>query len=134
MTSIETLLNDGDPVVAVIGATDTPWKYGAKIYRDLKAKGFRVYPVNPTSSTVDGDRSYATLGELPETADIVNFVIPPTRTMSVLERTRDVAFGVVWLQPGAGDAAVVSYLVESGMSHVVDDCIMVRARPRVGRR
>ncbi|MEN8234540.1 MAG: CoA-binding protein [Actinomycetota bacterium] len=130
MNGIETLLNDGDPVVAVVGATDTPWKYGNRIYRDLKAKGIRVYPVNPTSSTVDGDTAFANLAELPEVPDIVNFVIPPTRTLSVLERASDHGLATVWLQPGAGDDAVVAYLVEHEISYVADDCIMIRARAR----
>ena len=28
--------------LAVVGATDDPAKFGGRIYRDLKAKGFRV--------------------------------------------------------------------------------------------
>ena len=44
---ISRLLQDPATTVAVVGATDNPAKYGAKIYRDLKGKGFTVYAVNP---------------------------------------------------------------------------------------
>ncbi len=39
MDPITTLLSEGDPAIAVVGATDNPTKYGSIIYRDLKAKG-----------------------------------------------------------------------------------------------
>ncbi len=46
METITTLLNEGDPVIAIVGASDNPAKYGNRIYRDLKGKGYRVYPIN----------------------------------------------------------------------------------------
>jgi predicted CoA-binding protein len=130
MDTISTMLNEGDPVVAVIGATDNPRKYGNRIYLDLKRKGFRVYPVNPSRDTVDGDPAYASLPDLPEIPDIINFVVPPSRTLRVLEQAKELGFTTVWIQPGAENAAVMSYLEEHGFDYLVNACIMVRARFR----
>jgi predicted CoA-binding protein len=130
MDTITTLLNEGDPVIAVVGATDNPRKYGNRIYLDLKDKGFRVYPVNATRATVDGDPVFATLAELPETPDIVNFVVPPTRTLRVLEQAKDLGFTTVWVQPGAENEDVTDYLEEHDFDYLVNACIMVRARAR----
>jgi predicted CoA-binding protein len=130
MDTISTLLNEGDPVVAVVGATDNPRKYGNLIYLDLKEKGFRVYPVNPTRATVDGDPTFATLAELPEAPDIVNFVVPPTRTLRVLKQAKGLGFTTVWVQPGAENEDVLSYLDEQGFDYLANACIMVRARVR----
>ena len=107
MDTISTLLNEGDPVVAVIGATDNPRKYGNRIYLDLKGKGFRVYAVNPSRDTVDGDPAFARLSDLPEKPDIVNFVVPPSRTLRVLEQAKELGFTTVWIQPGAENKAVM---------------------------
>lgn len=130
MDTISTLLNEGDPVVAVVGATDNPRKYGNLIYLDLKEKGFRVYPVNPTRATVDGDPTFATLAELPEAPDIVNFVVPPTRTLRVLKQAKGLGFTTVWVQPGAENEDVLSYLDEQDFDYLANACIMVRARVR----
>ncbi len=130
MDTISTLLNEGDPVVAVVGATDNPRKYGNVIYRDLKAKGFRVYPVNPTRATVDGDPVFANLAQLPETPDIVNFVVPPTRTLRILKQAKELGFTTVWVQPGAENEDVLDYLVEHDFDYLANACIMVRARVR----
>ena len=93
MDPITTLLSESDPVIAVVGATDNLHKYGSVIYRDPKAKGYRVYPVNPTRDTVDGDTVYRDLRELPETPDIVNIVVPPRRTMRVLDLAEELGVG-----------------------------------------
>jgi len=130
MDTISTLLNEGDPVVAVVGATDNPRKYGNVIYRDLKAKGFRVYAVNPNRSTVDGDPVFADLAQLPETPDIVNFVVPPTRTLRILKQAKELGFTTVWVQPGAENEDVLDYLNEHDFDYLANACIMVRARVR----
>ena len=130
MDSIITLLNEGDPVVAVVGATDNPRKYGNRIYLDLKGKGLRVYPVNPSRDSVDGDPAYASLADLPEPPDIIDFVVPPTRTLRVLEQANELGFTTVWIQPGAESDDVVTYLDEHGFNYVTDACIMVDSMAR----
>lgn len=123
-------LNQDDAAVAIVGATDNPRKFGARIYRDLKHKGVRVFPVNPTRGTVDGDRCYPDLASLPEHPSIVNFVVPPQRTLRILGEAKQLGYTNVWVQPGAGGTAVVRYLDDHGFDYLVDDCIMVRSVPR----
>lgn len=125
MDTISTLLSEGNPVVAIVGATDNPEKYGNRIYRDLKVKGFRVYPVNPTKDTIDGDTAYADLGDLPERPDIVNFVVPPRRTLRLLERAKELGLMTAWIQPGAENAEVLAYLADNDFDYLANACIMV---------
>ncbi len=120
-----------DPLIAVVGATDRPGKFGGTIYRDLKAKGYRVVAVNPSRSTVDGDQSFKSVADLPESPDIINIVVPPPRTMRVLEDAVLVEDVAVWIQPGAADAAVRERVAELGIPALIDACIMVEARVRV---
>lgn len=128
METISTLLDEGDPVIAIVGATDNPAKYGNRIYRDLKGKGYRVYPVNPTRDTIDGDPAYADLADLPETPDIVNYVVPPPRTLRLLKRAKELGLMRVWVQPGAESADVMAYLNDNGFDYLANACIMVRSR------
>ncbi|MEN8041861.1 MAG: CoA-binding protein [Actinomycetota bacterium] len=127
---VSTRLDLPDPLIAVVGATDIPGKYGGKIYRDLKAKGYRVAAVNPGRSTVDGDVSYKSLDDLPEVPDIVNVVVPPPRTLRVLDKVAEFDDAAVWIQPGAADDAVRRRVEELGIPALIDACIMVQARVR----
>jgi len=125
VNDIVALLDRPDTVVAVVGATDHPAKYGGIIYRDLRAKGVTVRAVNPYRDTVAGDPCWRSLADLPEPPTIVNIVVPPTRTLAVLEECSRLGLKAVWIQPGAADDAVHRYLDESDLTALVDACIMV---------
>jgi predicted CoA-binding protein len=107
-------LDRDDPLIAIVGATDHPGKYGGIIYRNLKAKGYRVVGVNPGRSMVDGDRAFLSLVDLPESPDIINVVIPPDRTLSLLDEVAQIENAAVWIQPGAANEAVRAKVDELG--------------------
>lgn len=132
MNDIATLLHRDDTTVAVVGATDDPGKYGSVIYRDLKNKGFEVYPVNPSRQTVDGDLAYRSLADLPAAPTIVNIVVPPKATINVLEKALQLGHNNVWVQPGAESPEVMAYLTENDFNYLANSCIMVQSRVRAG--
>jgi len=125
---IPALLEEPQTSVAVVGATDDPHKYGAVIYRDLKQKGFPVFPVNPNRRTVDGDPCFATLADLPETPTIVNIVVPPEKTLEVLRACLALGLENIWLQPGAESPETMAFLDEHGLNYLARACIMTQAR------
>ena len=128
MTDIATLLNEPETTVAVVGATDNATKYGSVIYRDLKRKGYTVFPVNPNRSEVDGDTAYASLDKLPESPTIVNIVVPPTVTLRILKKCLELGLNDVWLQPGAESPESLAFLQEHGFNYLANACIMVQTR------
>jgi len=128
---ITELLDDPATTIAVVGASDNPSKYGSRIYRDLKAKGFTVFGVNPNRDTVDGDQSFASLEHLPESPTIVNLVIPPQRALRVLGKCKELGLMNVWVQPGAESAEVIDFLDAEGFNYLANACIMVRAAAAV---
>lgn len=130
MNDIASLLMEDDTTIAVVGATDDPSKYGSVIYRDLKHKGFAVYPVNPNRATVDGDAAYSSLRDLPHRPTIVNIVVPPEQTLHVLEDAREAGISNAWIQPGAGGSDVIDYLEANNFTYLANACIMVRSRNR----
>jgi uncharacterized protein len=123
-------LERDDPLIAVVGATDTPGKYGGIIYRNLKEKGFRVVGVNPRAASVDGDPAYASLADLPEEPDIVDVVVPPRVGIDLIDDVAALEDGAIWFQPGAESDAIREKLNSSDLPSIVDACIMVLARPR----
>jgi predicted CoA-binding protein len=124
------LLEAPGTVIAVVGATDDPNKYGHRIYRNLKHKGYTVYPVNPNRATVDGDPAYSNLAELPQKPDIVNVVVPPEATLAVLRECLDLQLKRVWLQPGAESDAVLAFLDAHDFAYLAQACIMIESRAR----
>ena len=121
---IEQMLNETETTIAIVGATDDVSKYGYRIYRDLKAKNFCVYPVNPNRLTVDGDETFKDIGAIPQSPTIVNIVVPPEVTLNVLKQCLDLGLIDVWLQPGSEGPEVMEFLQEHGFNYLANACIM----------
>ncbi|MCG8608242.1 CoA-binding protein [bacterium] len=128
MKDIVQLLDDPETTIAVVGATDNPSKYGYVIYRDLKNKGYSVYPVNKQRKTVDGAPAFSTVADLPVTPTIINIVVPPEETASVLRQSLELSLMNVWVQPGAESPQVLTMLQENGFNYLANACIMVKSR------
>jgi len=125
-----TLLEPGT-TLAIIGATDSPGKYGGIIYRDMKKKGFEVFGVNPRRDTVDGDPCYHTVKDLPETPTIAVFVVPAPTGVRVLAECKANGINNIWVQPGAFSSEFRSALEDGDFDWIAEACVMVVARARV---
>jgi acetate---CoA ligase (ADP-forming) len=64
--------------VAVIGASNTPGKYGHEILKNIKEGGFQgtIYPINPKAETILSLSCYPSIGEAPEPPDLAVIIIP----------------------------------------------------------
>lgn len=131
MTDLTSLLAEPGTSLAIIGATDHPTKYGGIIYRDMKAKGFPVFAVNPYRATVDGDPCWAKVTDLPEKPTIVVLVVPAKRGIGVLHDCAEAGIHNIWIQPGAFSAEMEEVLAAGDFAWLADACVMVRARTAV---
>ncbi len=128
MKELTPLLTEPGTSIAVVGATDHPAKYGGIIYRDMKAKGFPVFAVNPNRSTVDGDPCWPTVKDLPEKPTIVVLVVHARDGLDVLEDCAEAGLRNIWVQPGASSPKLVERLDRGDFDWLADACVMVRAR------
>lgn len=109
---------------AVVGATENQEKYGYKIYQKLKSRGYKVYPVNPNYSEVEGDKCYSNLSELPEVPDVIDMVVAPRHGIKVVEEAARLGIKNIWLQPGTVNDALLKLAEEKGIN-TVQACVLV---------
>ena len=110
---------------AVIGATDNPEKYGHQILVNLKNRDYEVYPVNPRLETIEGMKCYPTLSDVPEKVDVIDFVVPPAATESILKECLKLGYKRIWLQPGSESEAAIQFCRDNNMQVVHDVCVMM---------
>jgi predicted CoA-binding protein len=110
---------------AVVGATDNPEKYGHQVLVNLKNRDYEVYPVNPRLETVEGMKCYATLSDLPAKVDVVDFVVPPAATESILKECLKLGLTRIWLQPGSESEAAIRFCEDNNLKVVHDVCVMM---------
>ena len=115
--------------LAVIGVSRNKDKFGNLIYRDMKAKGYKMLAINPKLDMVEGDRCYAGLGALPEVPQGVIICIAPSETIPVIEEAARLGIKYVWLQQGANSPEGEAKAKELGLNLVSGECIFMFADP-----
>ncbi len=122
------LLKDKNNLIALIGASNDPSKYGNKILLDLVSKGHNVVPINPKEDSVAGLKSYKNINELIEKPSIINFVVPPVIGLEITKDMVEENYDNFWYQPGADSSEISEYLDSEKKSFIDDKCIMVVTR------
>ncbi|QUH20468.1 CoA-binding protein [Alkaliphilus sp. B6464] len=112
-------------VWAVVGATPDSEKFGYKIYKKLKDHGYTVYGVNPKYESLDGDKLYSSLKDLPEKPECIDMVVNPKVTKSTLTEIKELGIEYVWFQPGTFDEDIIDMAEEDGLQIVYYDCVLV---------
>ncbi|MFC1914229.1 CoA-binding protein [Chloroflexota bacterium] len=110
---------------AVVGATDNPQKYGNQIVKNLKSRGYEVYPVNPRLKELEGFRCYSTLADVPVKVDVVDFVVPPEATEEILRQCKKLKLNRIWLQPGSESETAIAFCHENNLKVVHSVCVMM---------
>jgi len=99
MSKIDTLVGEflDQKKIAVVGVSDRRETGCNSNYRNFKAAGYTVYPVNPHIQEFDGDRSYPDLASLPEKPDGVFILANPRVTEGVVRQCADLGIRYVWM-------------------------------------
>ena len=115
--------------LAVVGVSRTARKFGNTIYKTLKERGYRLFPIHPEMESLEGDRCYQTLESLPEKVGGVVFCVPPIRTEEMLAHVEAAGIRRVWLQLGAESYAAIRHCEKAGISAVHGQCILMFSEP-----
>ncbi len=115
----------GQKRFAVIGATDNPEKYGNQIVKNLRSRGYEVYPVNPRLKELEGLDCYPAITDVPVRVDVVDFVVPPKATEEILKQCQALGLDRIWLQPGSESEAAIAYCHENNLKVVHSVCVML---------
>jgi hypothetical protein len=115
--------------LALVGVSRGGKKFGNGIYRELRGKGYKVFPVHPQAEKIEGDPCYPSLKALPEEAGAVVICVPPTQAERVVEQAFEAGITRVWLQQGAESYAAVRFCENHEMTAVHGQCILMFAEP-----
>jgi len=117
--------------IVLVWASNNTEKYWNKILKDLVAKWYIVYPINPNEDIIEWIKSYKSLSDflaLLNDFDVINFVVPPKITLNILkDNLQKIKDKTIWCQPGTSDDDIVSFLEENNFkNYIVDSCIMLQ--------
>jgi hypothetical protein len=118
-----------EPAFALVGVSRSGKKFGNLACRELKSKGYRVYPIHPGAAEIDGTTCYRSFADLPEHVNAVIVTVPPERAIDVVREAAAAGIHRVWLQQGAESPAVLQACQGLDLDVISGECVLMFARP-----
>lgn len=115
--------------IAVVGVSRKKTKFGNAIYKELKQKGYELFPINPNINEYEGETCYPDLVSLPEKVEAVVICVPPVQTEKVVMEAARAGINKVWLQQGSQSEVAIKFCEENGIDCVSNECILMFAQP-----
>ncbi len=114
--------------IAVVGASADRRKFGNKCVRAYASAGWRVYPINPHESVIEGLAVYPTLDAAEsahgEPLDRISVYLPPDVTRAVVPEIAAAGAAATFFNPGSADPEVLAEAAALGIA-VRDACSIV---------
>jgi predicted CoA-binding protein len=119
--------------VAVIGCSADPDRDSLRIAKLLRAKGFRVIPVNPQLEAEAlrqelGERCYANLESIPDRVDIVDVFRRPEYLPGIAEQAVRKGARILWGQLGVVNLEAAERARGASLTVVMDRCPAIEYR------
>ncbi|RYH08075.1 CoA-binding protein [archaeon] len=123
------------PQFVVVGASVDREKFGNKVLRAYKEKGYKATPINTRADVIEDLPTAVSLtafaaklgGEVGQVG--VSIITPPAVTKSIMQEGLALGYKYYFLQPGTADASVQE-LIDSWhrekKAHVIQDCVLVQ--------
>lgn len=129
---ISEILNQSK-IIAVVGLSDNPLRPSHGVSAYMQIHGYRIIPVNPQIVSALGEKSYASLIDVPEKIDIVNIFRRPEFVDEIVEQAIQLNVACVWMQEEVVNHAAAEKARRIGIPVVMDRCILKEHRARLVR-
>ena len=94
----------------------------------LQNHGYKIIPVNPGETEVLGEKSYASLRDIPEKVDIVDVFRKAEAVPAIADDAIAIGAKALWLQLGVVNEEGAAKARAAGLKVVQDQCIAVDHR------
>ncbi len=115
--------------LAIAGVSRNKSKFGRIVYNELKAKGFEVFPINPSADHIDGEPCFSDLQSLPLSVDGVVIVVDSGQTEKIIRDAVEMEIKNIWIHQRAESHSVIQMCQEHGVNLIHGECILMFAEP-----
>jgi predicted CoA-binding protein len=136
-------LKESDPIyhllsrvktIAVVGLSESPLRPSHGVSAYMQAAGYKIIPVNPQIAEALGEKSYASLLDVPpEMAgkiDLVDVFRRPEYADEIVEQSIRLKIPAIWLQEGVINERAAEKARKAGIFVVMDLCVLKEHRAR----
>ena len=119
--------------VAIVGLSKNELRASYFVAYYLARHGYHVIPVNPREAQVLGQKSFASLLDLPVPVDVVNVFRAPDALPDIAADAVKIHAGTMWCQYNVINEEGARIAEAGGVAVVMDRCIKVEHARYIGR-
>ncbi len=119
--------------VAVVGLSPNVLRSSNFVGYYLQRRGYTIVPVNPRETEILGQKSYASLQDVPFPIDVVDVFRAPDAVPEIAEAAASVGAKALWLQFGVISPEGAQAAADAGLDVVMDRCMKVEHARHMGR-
>jgi uncharacterized protein len=110
--------------IAVVGLSSKRFRPSYGVAEYMQAQGYRIIPVNPNELEVLGEKTYASIEDVPVHIDIVDIFRRSDFVGPIVESAIRVGANAVWMQEGVVHEDAAKQARAAGLAVVMDRCIL----------
>jgi len=114
--------------IAVVGLSHKRYRPSYGVSQYMQSVGYRIIPVNPYEREVLGEKSYASLDDVPEAIEIVDIFRRSEYVPDIVEAAIRKGARALWMQEGVVHEAAAERARAAGLDVVMDRCILKEHR------
>jgi uncharacterized protein len=112
-------------VIAVVGLSADWFRPSYFAAKYMQEHGYRVIPVNPKYKEILGEKSYASLRDIPEKVDLVDVFRKPQDVLPVADDAIAIGAKVLWQQLGVKNEEAAARARAAGLETIMDRCVKI---------
>lgn len=121
------------PRIAIVGLSPDRLRASYFVGRYMQLHGYEVIPVNPREESILGNKSFASLSDIPGSIDTVDIFRKPSVTPAIADEAVAIGATCLWMQFGVINEQAAEIARSGGLDVVMDRCLKVEHARYLGR-
>ena len=119
--------------IAIVGLSGNPLRASNFVGFYVQRHGYHIIPVNPREPEILGERSYASLRDIPVPVDIVDVFRAPAALPAIARDAVAIGAKCLWCQFSVINEEGAHIAEEGGLTVIMDRCLKVEHARYAGR-
>ena len=115
--------------IAIAGVSRNDKKFGNAIFKELKSKGYNLFPLHAELESFSGLACYKDVALLPDEVTGLLVCTKPDNTFSLVKAAAEKGIQNIWLQQGAQHDGAIIFAREKGINIIHRQCALMFAEP-----
>jgi len=118
--------------IAIAGVSRDPKKFGFHVFKQLKEKGFEVYPINPGADNIAGTPCFRSVSALPLNVHSLVVLTPKKQTKDVVSEAMAKGIDNIWIQQMCETPEAIELTKAHPVNLITKECILMHTDPVTG--